>query len=125
MLISIRRIRYGTAPPAIVDPSIRNATRLFKSSRPAIGRAVNRRHQTARSRGCGRGGAGRPTFGIAADRFARAAVRVALRQLQAVKPGSPALAAWLSAHDPLDPRELNDLMASIPAQPDCGPVEKG
>ncbi len=59
-------------------------------------------------------GRGPPDVGIAADRFARAAVRVALRQLQAVKPGSPALAAWLSAHDRLDPEEPNDSIGEHP-----------
>ncbi len=52
-------------------------------------------------------GRGPPDTGIAADRFARAAVRVALRQLQAAEPSSPALAAWLSAHDRFDPDEPN------------------
>lgn len=33
------------------------------------------------------------------DRFARAGIRVALRQLQASNEGSPALGAWLDAHD--------------------------
>ena len=33
------------------------------------------------------------------DRFARASVRVALRQMQAIQRRSPALAAWLAAHD--------------------------
>ena len=50
----------------------------------------------------------------AADRFARAAVRVALRQLQAVEPGSPALTAWLSAHDRLDSEEPNDATGEHP-----------
>ena len=47
-----------------------------------------------------------PNGGMAADRFARAAVRVALRQLQAVEQGSPALVAWLAAYD--RPDEPND-----------------
>ncbi len=55
-----------------------------------------------------------PEVGIAADRFARAAVRVALRQLQAAEPSSPALAAWLSAHDRLDPDELDDSAGDHP-----------
>jgi hypothetical protein len=50
----------------------------------------------------------------AADRFARAAVRVALRQLQAVEQGSPALTAWLTAHDRLDPDEPNDATGEHP-----------
>ncbi|MGB7101633.1 MAG: hypothetical protein WBD95_23055, partial [Xanthobacteraceae bacterium] len=55
-----------------------------------------------------------PDVGIAADRFARAAVRVALRQLQAAEQNSPALAAWLSAHDRLDPDEPNDSIGDHP-----------
>jgi hypothetical protein len=52
--------------------------------------------------------------GLAADRFARAAVRVALRQLQAVEHGSPTLTAWLSVHDRLDPDEPNDATGEHP-----------
>jgi hypothetical protein len=70
-------------------------------------------------------GRGPPDAGIAADRFARAAVRVALRQLQAVEPSSPALAAWLSAHDRLDPDEPNDSIAAIPARPDPQSRQRG
>ncbi len=51
---------------------------------------------------------------MAADRLARAAVRVALRQLQAVERSSPALAAWLAAHDRLDPDEPNDSTGEHP-----------
>jgi hypothetical protein len=50
----------------------------------------------------------------AAGRFARAAVRVALRQLQAADPGLPALTAWLSAYDRLDPDEPNDATGEHP-----------
>jgi hypothetical protein len=39
---------------------------------------------------------------IGNDRFARATVRVALRQLRASDPSPVALAAWLSVHDRLD-----------------------
>jgi hypothetical protein len=45
---------------------------------------------------------------IPPDRFARAAVRIALRQLRAAEPSSPALAAWLSAHDRFDPADDED-----------------
>lgn len=51
---------------------------------------------------------------IPADRFARAAVRIALRQLRAADPGAPALAAWLSAHDRFDPDETNDAAGDHP-----------
>jgi hypothetical protein len=52
--------------------------------------------------------------GVTADRFARTAVRVALRQLQAIEPSSPALAAWLSVHDRLDLDEPNDSTGDHP-----------
>jgi hypothetical protein len=42
------------------------------------------------------------------DRFARATVRVALRQLQASDRSPAALAAWLSAHDRLESAEPHD-----------------
>jgi hypothetical protein len=51
---------------------------------------------------------------MAADRFARAAVRVALRQLRVVERTSPALVAWLSTHDRLEPGELNDSIGEHP-----------
>ena len=59
-------------------------------------------------------GQGPSEVGMAGDRFARAAVRVALRQLQAVEGKSPALVAWLSAYDRLDPDEPNDSMGDHP-----------
>jgi hypothetical protein len=59
-------------------------------------------------------GQGPSAAGMAADRFARAAVRVALRQLQAVGRSSPALMAWLSTHDRLDPDEPNDSTGDHP-----------
>lgn len=59
-------------------------------------------------------GQGPPDAGIAANRFARAAVRVALRQLQAIERSSPALAVWLSAHDRIDPDEPNDSTGDHP-----------
>jgi len=45
---------------------------------------------------------------VAGDRFARATVRVALRQLQASDQLTVALAAWLSAHDRFDPAEAEE-----------------
>ena len=42
---------------------------------------------------------------ITAGRFGRACVRVTLRQLRASEPSSPALTAWLSAHDRIDLNE--------------------
>ncbi len=55
---------------------------------------------------------------LAADRFARAAVRIALRQLQAAEQPpqqtSPALAAWLSAHDRFDPDAADDSTGEHP-----------
>jgi transposase len=52
------------------------------------------------------------------DSFARATVRVALRQLKASDRPLPALAAWLSAHDRFDPAEVEDERTSIRARPD-------
>jgi hypothetical protein len=45
---------------------------------------------------------------IGNDRFARATLRVALRQLRASDQSPAALAAWLSAHDRLDAAEPHD-----------------
>jgi hypothetical protein len=45
---------------------------------------------------------------IGDDRFARATVRVALRQLRASDPAASALAAWLSTHDRFDAAEPQD-----------------
>jgi len=45
---------------------------------------------------------------IGDDRFARATVRVALRQLRASDPSPAALAAWLTAHDRFDAAEPQD-----------------
>jgi hypothetical protein len=42
------------------------------------------------------------------DRFARATVCVALRQLRALDQSPSALAAWLSAHDGFEPAEPYD-----------------
>jgi hypothetical protein len=54
--------------------------------------------------------AGHRPSGISAagDRFTRATVRVALRQLQASDQLSATLAACLSAHDRFDPAEDED-----------------
>jgi hypothetical protein len=52
--------------------------------------------------------------GIATDRFGRAALRVALRQLQWTNGHSPALSAWLSAHDRRDGDEPNDSTGDHP-----------
>jgi hypothetical protein len=55
----------------------------------------------------GRGPSGTSVTG---DRFARATVRVALRQLRASAPLSATLAAWLSTHDRFDPGDAEDPM---------------
>jgi hypothetical protein len=44
-------------------------------------------------------GHGPSALSLADDRFTRATVRVALRQLQATTPQSPALVEWLSSYD--------------------------
>lgn len=53
---------------------------------------------------------GREPFAIPIDndRFARATVRVALRQLRALDQSPSALATWLSAHDHFEPAEADD-----------------
>ena len=53
------------------------------------------------------------TVSVPNDRFARGSVRVALRQLRASRPLSPALAAWLRAHDASHPGaiEVDELEA--------------
>jgi hypothetical protein len=53
-------------------------------------------------------GRGPDTMSIECDRFARATVRVALRQLSAVEPSTPTLIAWLSAHDRFNPADTED-----------------
>jgi hypothetical protein len=60
--------------------------------------------------------AGKPPSCIAtpADRFARATVRIALRQLRASAPNSRVLPAWLSVHDHFEPDELNDSVGEHP-----------
>ena len=59
-------------------------------------------------------GRGPSAITAAGDRFARATVRVALRQLKASDNKSVALAAWLSVHDRFDPAEAEDLPESHP-----------
>jgi hypothetical protein len=55
-------------------------------------------------------GRGPDTMCLRSDRFARATVRVALRQLSAVEPLSLALIEWLSVHDRLDPVDVENPM---------------
>jgi hypothetical protein len=58
-------------------------------------------------------GRGPDTVSLPRDRFARATVRVALRQLSAAEPSSLALIEWLSAHDRLDPLDTEDPMEML------------
>ena len=58
-------------------------------------------------------GRGPDTVSLPRDRFGRAAVRVALRQLSAAEPSSLALIEWLSAHDRLDPLDAEDPMETL------------
>jgi hypothetical protein len=58
-------------------------------------------------------GRGPGAMSIASDRYARATVRVALRQLAAMAPSSPALIAWLTAHDRLDPVDPENPMEAL------------
>ena len=50
---------------------------------------------------------------LPSDRTARATIRVALRQLAAMEPHAPALAAWRVAYDGRDPAEAEDPMAGL------------
>ena len=100
-------------PSVIVDPFNRERHAAFQTILARYGdpQLVDIKRRVVE---CVAAGHGPRDAGMAADRFARAAVRVALRQLQAVEPGSPALAAWLSAHDRLDPDEPNDATGEHP-----------
>ena len=60
---------------------------------------------------------GPETIELPSDRAARAAVRVALRQLAAVEPRAPALTEWLAAYDRLDPTETEDPMEALHRAP--------
>jgi glutathione S-transferase len=55
-------------------------------------------------------GRGPSAVSLAGDRFTRATVRVALRQLKALDQTSPALAEWVSAHDRFEAVEAEDSM---------------
>ena len=57
---------------------------------------------------------GPPDAPITADRFGRAAVRIALRQVQAAGVRSPALTSWLSVHDRFESDEPNDSSGEHP-----------
>jgi len=58
-------------------------------------------------------GRGPDTMAVPGDRFGRATVRVALRQLSAVEPLSQTLVEWLSAYDRLDPLDAEDPMETL------------
>jgi hypothetical protein len=58
-------------------------------------------------------GRGPDTVSLPRDRFARATVRVALRQLSAAEPSSLTLTEWLSAYDRLDPLDAEDPMETL------------
>jgi hypothetical protein len=53
------------------------------------------------------------TMSLPNDRFARSTVRVALRQMLTVGPLSPALTAWLSVYDRLDPVDAENPMETL------------
>ena len=53
------------------------------------------------------------TVSLPRNRFARATVRVALRQLSAAEPSSQALLEWLLAHDRFDPLDTEDPMETL------------
>jgi hypothetical protein len=56
------------------------------------------------------GGRGPEAISLRGDRFARATLRVTLRQLSIVEPLSSSLIEWLVAHDRLDPVDAEDPM---------------
>ena len=58
-------------------------------------------------------GRGPDTVSLPRDRFARATVRVALRQLSAAEPSSQALLEWLLAYDRFDPLDTEDPMETL------------
>jgi hypothetical protein len=68
------------------------------------------KHQVVEAATAGRGP---DTVSLPRDRFARATVRVALRQLSAAEPSSLTLIEWLSAHDRLDPLDAEDPMETL------------
>jgi hypothetical protein len=45
------------------------------------------------------------------DRFARASIRIAVRQLRASRGLSPALMPWIAAHDQAHAAEIDDVEA--------------
>ncbi len=55
-----------------------------------------------------RAGNGPETMSLQGDRFARATIRVALRQLSIVEPPSQSLTEWFAAYDRLDPTDTED-----------------
>ena len=57
---------------------------------------------------------GPPDAPITADRFERAAIRIALRQAQAAGVRSPALTSWLSVHERFESDEPNDSTGAHP-----------
>lgn len=53
------------------------------------------------------------TISLPNDRFTRATVRVALRQMLTLEPLSPVLTAWLSVYDRLDPADAENPMEAL------------
>jgi hypothetical protein len=53
-------------------------------------------------------------FGQPTGRFARASIRIALRQLEAAAPGLRGLAAWLAAHERIEPDVPDDSKGDHP-----------
>jgi hypothetical protein len=109
---SIRPIRHGTRSVSRTL-SRRIVTRLFKN---CWGRYGDQHLIDLKTRVEEAVAAGKPPSCIEtpADRFARATVRVALRQLRASAPNSPVLPVWLSVHDHFEPDELSDSVGEHP-----------
>ena len=106
--IATRQIRFGTGS-VIPDRSRGSATRLSKYCWLATANRNSSRSSGASSNPW-RLVAGRLQSQLAGDRFTRATVRVALRQLKALDQTSPALAEWLSAHDQFEAVEAENSM---------------
>lgn len=58
-------------------------------------------------------GRGPDAVSVPGDRFARATIRVALRQLSALQPACAVLPAWLEAHDRIDPTDPENPMETL------------
>ena len=79
--------------------------RSFQLMMETLRRSQNTRHQAARRGG---GACGRAASAIAADRYGRASIRIALRQMKAEGHEGAALGAWLAHFDQGSPEDGDD-----------------